>query len=81
MPEPIYSATQMPASAYGWSPLVAYSDQRWRLIVAPRPELYDFWLDSLLRSAREFDPQFNSEIDQAWRQMLQPGIEYMRSRY
>ncbi len=44
-PEPVYSATWMPANTYGWSPLRAVSDQRWRLILAPRPELYDFQAD------------------------------------
>ena len=44
-PEPVYSATWMPANTYGWSPLRAVSDQRWRLILAPRPELYDFRAD------------------------------------
>ena len=45
-PEPIYSATWMPANAYGWSPLRAVSDQRWRFILAPRPELYDYRADA-----------------------------------
>ncbi len=44
-PEPVYSETWMPANAYGWSPLKALTDQRWRLIVAPRPELYDLQAD------------------------------------
>jgi arylsulfatase A-like enzyme len=41
----IYSETWMPATAYGWSPLKAVSDDRWRFILAPRPELYDFVAD------------------------------------
>jgi tetratricopeptide (TPR) repeat protein len=40
-PQPVYSETWMPATAYGWSPLKAVSDAAWRLIVAPRPELYE----------------------------------------
>ena len=44
-PEAVYSETWLPATAYGWSPLTALSDARWRLIVAPRPELYDFVAD------------------------------------
>src|SRR5262249_22132954 len=42
---PVYSETWMPATAYGWSPLKAVTDGRLRLIVAPRPELYDFVQD------------------------------------
>ena len=43
--EPVYSETWLPATAYGWSPLHAVSDGRWRFILAPRPELYDFVAD------------------------------------
>jgi tetratricopeptide (TPR) repeat protein len=31
----------MPAEVYGWAPLAAVTDGRWRYIAAPRPELYD----------------------------------------
>lgn len=44
-PLPVYSETWLPSTAYGWSPLKAVSDQRWRFIVAPRPELYDYLED------------------------------------
>jgi arylsulfatase A-like enzyme/Flp pilus assembly protein TadD len=41
----IYSETFLPATAYGWSPLRAITEGSWRLIQAPRPELYDFVSD------------------------------------
>ncbi len=41
----VYSETWMPATAYGWSPLRAASDSRWRFVLAPKPELYDFVAD------------------------------------
>jgi choline-sulfatase len=44
-PQPVYSEATLPASAYGWSALQALSDGRWRLIAAPRPELYDLATD------------------------------------
>jgi arylsulfatase A-like enzyme/Tfp pilus assembly protein PilF len=44
-PEPVFSETRLPATAYGWSPLEALTDGRWRLIAAPRPELYDVAAD------------------------------------
>ena len=46
-----------------------------------RPELYDLWLDCLIRAAREFDPLFNMETERAWRSIMQAGIDFMRSRY
>jgi arylsulfatase A-like enzyme len=41
----VHSETWLPATAYGWSPLEAVSDERWRFVRAPRPELYDFVTD------------------------------------
>ena len=29
------------------------------------PELYDLWLECLLRAVSEFDPKFNKDVDQA----------------
>jgi hemoglobin-like flavoprotein len=46
-----------------------------------KPELYDLWLDRLLLAVKEFDPRFDLQIETAWRRMLQPGIEFMKSRY
>jgi len=42
---PVYSETFLPATAYGWAPLRAVSDQRHRYVQAPRPELYDLLAD------------------------------------
>ena len=41
----VYSETYLPATAYGWSALRAASDDRFRFISAPRPELYDYVAD------------------------------------
>lgn len=46
-----------------------------------KPELYDLWLDRLVQAVKEFDPMFDAETETAWRRMLQPGIEFMKSRY
>jgi hemoglobin-like flavoprotein len=45
------------------------------------PELYEVWLDSLIATAREFDVNFNDELELAWRVVLAPGIAYMKFRY
>jgi choline-sulfatase len=41
----VFSETRMPATEYRWSALESISEDRWRLIVAPRPELYDVVTD------------------------------------
>jgi hemoglobin-like flavoprotein len=46
-----------------------------------KPELYDLWLDRLVQAVEEFDPLFDAETGAAWRHMLQPGIDFMKSRY
>jgi choline-sulfatase len=38
---PAYSETFLPSTAYDWSPLRALTEDRWRFIEAPQPELYD----------------------------------------
>jgi choline-sulfatase len=55
---PVYLESRFPLSAYGWSPLEGVFDGRWKLIVAPRPELYDLGFDpketrNLLNDQRE----------------------------
>jgi len=42
-----------------------------------RPELYDLWLTSLMTAVQKTDPQFAPEIEQAWRETLHQGIQYM----
>lgn len=44
-------------------------------------ELYDFWLDSLLGVVEECDPEFTSEVEEAWEAVMGIGIDYMLSRY
>ncbi|MCH9649431.1 MAG: sulfatase-like hydrolase/transferase [Deltaproteobacteria bacterium] len=41
----VYSETYLPSTAYGWSPLKALSGERLRLVVGPKPELFDFVSD------------------------------------
>lgn len=43
--------------------------------------LYDVWLQSLLQVVTEFDPEADPEVIAAWRRVLTPGIEFMRSRH
>jgi arylsulfatase A-like enzyme/Tfp pilus assembly protein PilF len=41
----VYSESLLPATAYDWSPLKALTRGTWRLVEAPRPELYDLGAD------------------------------------
>ncbi len=42
---PAYVETYQPWTSYGWAPLKALRARGWKLVVAPRPELYDLRAD------------------------------------
>lgn len=46
-----------------------------------KPELYAIWLDCLLKAVRMFDPDYNDEVEQAWRYVMQKGIDFMIAHY
>lgn len=39
--------------------------------------LYDLWLDSLLQTVMEFDPEWSLEVDRAWEAVMMVGIRYL----
>jgi hemoglobin-like flavoprotein len=45
------------------------------------PPLYALFVDSLLRTIREFDESCDGDIEGAWREALRPGLDFMKSRY
>ena len=45
------------------------------------PTLYPGFVDSLVKTSEEFDPQFTPEVEHAWRDTLAPGIAYMINKY
>ena len=45
------------------------------------PELYDVWLECLIETVSEFDPQYSDEVERLWRDAMAFGIKFMQSRY
>ncbi len=45
------------------------------------PGLYPAFVDSLIQTAREHDPEFTDDTERAWRQAVAPGVAYMQGRY
>jgi hemoglobin-like flavoprotein len=43
--------------------------------------LYDLWLDSILKTVKEFDPQFGPDIEKAWESVMMVGIDYLLAHY
>jgi len=44
-------------------------------------ELYDLWLDSLLKTVKVCDAGWSEEVEQAWEAVMGIGIGYLCSRY
>ena len=42
-------------------------------------KFYDIWLECLIDTIRDKDPKYNEHIERAWREVMNPGIEYMKS--
>jgi len=46
-----------------------------------KPELYDIWLECLMKAVAENDPEFVPGIETAWRESLKSGIDFLKSKY
>ena len=46
-----------------------------------KPEMYDLWLECLIKTVEEFDPLFDEQIKRVWRNLMNQGIRFMQSRY
>ena len=40
--------------------------------------MYDLWLEAILTTLQEIDPEYKKEDELAWKIMLSPGIEFMK---
>ncbi len=45
------------------------------------PKHYPGFVDSLVETVSEHDPEFTAEVEEAWRHTVAPGIAYMGSHY
>jgi choline-sulfatase len=66
--EPAFAESLVPLVHYGWSDLRVVRDERWKYILAPRPELYD-----LERDPRELQNLVDAEPARA--HALRAGLE------
>lgn len=46
-----------------------------------RPELYELWLNALLATINEFDPECDASTQLAWREVLAKGIAVIKAGY
>ncbi len=45
------------------------------------PQLYDLWLESLVVTVRELDPEYDRDVGLAWKMVMSMGITYMKDIY
>lgn len=58
---------------------LAASHSRARLNI--EPDLYEFWLESLMVAVARHDPRFDAELDRAWRAVMGKGIAALVAGY
>jgi hemoglobin-like flavoprotein len=45
------------------------------------PEMFIVWVDSLMKTLAELDPQFSPPLEAEWRRTLSPGIDIIKQMY
>lgn len=46
-----------------------------------KPELYDLWMDCMIATVADFDPEYSNEVELAWRLAFSQAITYMKCMY
>ena len=45
------------------------------------PEMFVIWVDCLMKTLAELDPQFSPQLEANWRRTLGPGIDVIKQMY
>ncbi|MFV1997824.1 MAG: globin [Acidiferrobacterales bacterium] len=45
------------------------------------PDLYSYWIDSLMKAVAKSDPEFDLSLEVDWRKVITPAIEFIKSGY
>lgn len=45
------------------------------------PELYESWLDCIVETVREMDPEWNEKLEREWRVRLRPGMQIIMAAF
>ena len=61
--------------------LARVAERHSRRELAVDPSMYPPFLDALIETVRDCDPQFTSAVESAWRLTVEHGVAYMQSKY
>lgn len=45
------------------------------------PNMYQYWIDSLVKAAKECDPKFTPDIERGWQKVCRAGVDYIVAKY
>ena len=45
------------------------------------PNLYQYWIDSLVAAVKKCDSKFNPDLERAWQKVLRAGVDYITAQY
>jgi hemoglobin-like flavoprotein len=48
---------------------------------AIKPEFYDIWLEALIETVAQLDPEYENDLALAWQLAMTPGIQFMKFQY
>ena len=74
-------ASESKEDAIAWKQLDRLAEAHSRRGLDIRPDLYQSWLDCLLKAASQYDLELSPAMEGAWRRALAPGIEHLRAAY
>lgn len=66
-------------TATGYLENIAHSHSRDQYGIMP--EFYDIWLESLIETVAQLDPEYEDDLALAWQLAMTPGIQYMKFQY
>ncbi|WP_210397783.1 globin [Motiliproteus sediminis] len=52
-----------------------------KLVLNIELELFDVWLECLIDTVRDYDPEYSDEVELSWRLLLATGIAYMKFKH
>ncbi|WP_447977444.1 globin [Candidatus Nitrospira bockiana] len=67
-------------NAFGTRSLDRIAESHGRKGMNVDPNLYEYWINSLLEAIKECDPQWDPALEAQWRDVLQKGTKYIASQ-
>lgn len=58
---------------------IAESHSRKKLNISP--DLYPYWMNSLLKVVKECDPEYTPALEAEWKKILKKGTEFLIDKY